>query len=189
MNLVSAFWWRTKTLPTIQGDVPHVGSNATKLSNVEKLHYLREALTGKVAPFFDDVPITDCACDSAWKRVLEKFYNLREIVKAHFDAVFALQPITSETRLPALYNLFEGCVRNLQSAGENVESSILTYLPYSKIDNCTRRDFIDTATTSDESKFYLYQDISLFVAKRAVVIEGTQQNLSLIHISEPTRPY
>nr|CAI5848850.1 unnamed protein product [Callosobruchus analis] len=116
--------------------------NNNRLSNVEKLHYLRSCLRGEAAKVVCSLKTTDANYSVAWQLIKERFENKRAIVNQHLKCLFELPNIhrsSAEALRQFSYNVVKE-IRCLESLGEpiNTWDSIMLYLLSSKIDNGTR---------------------------------------------------
>nr|CAI5857751.1 unnamed protein product [Callosobruchus analis] len=116
--------------------------NNNRLSNVEKLHYLRSCLRGEAAKVVCSLKTTDANYSVAWQLIKERFEDKRTIVNQHLKCLFELPNIhrsSAEALRQFSYNVVKE-IRCLESLGEpiNTWDSIMLYLLSSKIDNGTR---------------------------------------------------
>lgn len=151
--------------------------NDPNRSGVEKLSYLKEAMTGKVENSLKDVQLTEAAYLETWERLCERYDNVCAVVKAHLKDLFKVEKIKYESQLPELLDSFEIPLRNLKASGEKTNdwSSILAFMLYTRLDSRTQREFENSIDESNK-KFYTYEQLQSFVSKRAIVVEERESD-------------
>lgn len=144
----------------------------TEYSNVQKLYYLKQALTGKAAVVLRDCELNDEAYNEAWAYFLERYESKRAIVRNLFCKLGKLQPIRDETGIRELADEVKAVIRGLKVAGEEVNDSFsryITYLVTSKLDPVTAKDW-ENYTCSDET-YPTFGKLFKFLQGRSFVVE------------------
>lgn len=70
------------------------------LPALDKLYYLKGALTGKAEKLIRDIPISDENFEVAWKTILEHFEDKLSIIKSHFSVLFSIKRINTGKEIP-----------------------------------------------------------------------------------------
>jgi len=86
-----------------------------RLTNVERLHYLKTCLVGEASSILKNTAITDANYQSAWNELEERYDNPRAIANAHLRAMLDLTPMKQESasELKRIYSFMKETVRAL----------------------------------------------------------------------------
>ncbi|XP_011268073.1 uncharacterized protein LOC105258504 [Camponotus floridanus] len=93
------------TLPKFSGDyhswpsflfTSMIVSNADLLF-VEKLHYLKNHVTGEAARRISNLAVTEDNFGPAWDALVARYENKRVLMSAYLDRLFGLQPLTRKS--------------------------------------------------------------------------------------------
>lgn len=108
------------------------------IAAVQKLQYLRLALSGSAAQLINSLEITDVNYQVTWELLTKRFENKRLIVQSHLSKLFAAQRLEKEsaTDLRCFYDTFTRHLGALKAVGEKVDSwsTLLVFLAASKLD-------------------------------------------------------
>lgn len=76
------------------------------LSNVERIHYLQNALTGEAALLLQNIPPTATNFTRAWETLTDQYQNLRILVNVQISNLCKLKSMTKESvsELKELFN-------------------------------------------------------------------------------------
>ena len=91
--------------PSFQGLFRSLVVRETALTNAERLHYLRGALTGDAALLLRNIPESEENFEAAWELLQERYENTRLMVKAQLNTIFGLPAFARESG-PELKRLF-----------------------------------------------------------------------------------
>ncbi|XP_029163718.1 uncharacterized protein LOC114936567 [Nylanderia fulva] len=121
-----------------------IASNVVLL-NVQKLHYLRSALTGEAAKVIDSLEISNDNYAVAWNLLKQRFENKRLIVQYLIQKLLDIPAITKESHAD-LRQLVDNISQYTQSSiklGQPVESwsTIIIHIILPKIDKGSRREW------------------------------------------------
>lgn len=107
------------------------------LPNVQKLHYLRSALTGEAAKVINSLEITNDNYAVAWNLLKQRFENKRLIVQYLIQMLFDIPAITRESYadLRQLVDNISQYTQSLTKLGQPVEnwSTMIIHIILSKI--------------------------------------------------------
>jgi hypothetical protein len=116
------------------------------LSNVDKLQYLKAALSGEPARVIQAVAITDKNYDTAWKKLIDRYEDKKGIILKHIKSLFELPPVQKESFL-SLRQLADDtsihleAIENLDVENHKLQDRLLIHLMCSKLDNGTKREW------------------------------------------------
>ncbi|UYV84527.1 hypothetical protein LAZ67_X002476 [Cordylochernes scorpioides] len=91
----------------------------TTLSDIQKLQYLHSSLKGDAARIIKGFPITENNYNQAWKTLIERYDNKREIIFSQLDKIFKIK-LYKISASKAMYELLDICnesLRNLETIG------------------------------------------------------------------------
>lgn len=91
---------------------------------VEKLHYLKNNVTGEAARRISNFAITADNFSRAWDALVARYQNKRVLVGAYFEKLFSLKPITKKSahELKELIATVNETIGGLQALGAPTES-------------------------------------------------------------------
>lgn len=114
-----------------------------KLSNCQKLHYLKANLDDEAAELIKNYPVTDLNYAEAWTVFQNRFSNKRFIIDAHLKPLFNLPKHNTETAtgLRLLRDKSAEILRCLNALEQPTQhwGTIIIYLLVSKFDKTTHR--------------------------------------------------
>lgn len=146
--------------------------NNPDFSNVQKLYYLKQALTGKAAIVLQDCDLAEDAYPEAWAYFLNRFESKRAITRNFFVKLTNLQPIRSEAGIRHMLDQVMAIIRGLKVAGEHVDESFSRYIAFlvcSKLDGATAKDWENYTCT--EVQYPKFEDLFKFLQGRTFVAE------------------
>ena len=105
-----------------------------KLSDVEKLSYLKDRLKGKALDCIKGLPITNASYGVAKKNLQDRFGNPQQSVEAHYEALMKMPNCSSTTTsLRSFYDSLETHLRSLEALAQDTTSTLLVTLVLDKI--------------------------------------------------------
>ncbi|XP_029165665.1 uncharacterized protein LOC114936590 [Nylanderia fulva] len=124
------------------------------LSAVQKMHYLKQGLSGEPERLIRNFGVTSENFESAWQKLCDRYNNKRLLVTAHLSALVDIASAKTETATE-VQRVFDGVseIRTfLHHLGRPVErwDDWLVYLTVSKLDTATRRDWERLTNTERE---------------------------------------
>ncbi|XP_070153665.1 uncharacterized protein [Polyergus mexicanus] len=130
-----------------------IASNIS-LPNVQKLHYLRSALTGEAAKMISSLEITNDNYVIAWNLLKQRFENKRLIVQYLIQMLLDIPAIIKEshTDLRVLVDNIVQYTQSLIKFGQPVESwsTIIIHILLPKIDKGSRREWESKRSTIEQ---------------------------------------
>ena len=139
------FAGKHKDWPSFQGLFRSLVVRDTTLTDAERLHYLRGALTGDAELLLRNMPESEENFEVAWQLLQDRYDNQRLMVKAQMNTIFGLPTITRESG-PELKRLFYtvcDSVKALEAMKRPYDASgdWLIHLIVERIDPQSRRDW------------------------------------------------
>ena len=143
-----------------------------KYSNPEKMILLRQSLKGEAEKLLSD-STNDLSYPEAWGVVCEWFENRFLIVNALFRDLFALKPIKDSSAVRSLLLEVDSILRGLKSAGQETEhwGSLLQYFVSSKLDDETRRDWLNSCDVT--AAYPQFTELKKFLISRCHTAEAS----------------
>lgn len=91
-----------------------------QLTDIDRFSYLKSALSGEALLEIESVELSSANYSVAWKALESRYENKKLIVKAHLDALFAVEGLKRESYdgLNNLISTFEKNLQMLQKIGE-----------------------------------------------------------------------
>lgn len=155
--------------------------NEDKLTNLQKLYYLKSCLTGEAANIISTLVIDENNYKIALDLLVDRYNNKKLIIKNHLNALFDIENISKPTS-HTIRNLIDKTNLNIkilkqQSLPTDHWDVIIIHLMLSKLDFATRKDWEhinndDIPTLSDFIKF---------LTKRCQSIESLERDR--LHVS------
>ncbi|XP_055604061.1 uncharacterized protein LOC129752297 [Uranotaenia lowii] len=143
------------------------------LTSMDKFTYLRSSLQGDALKEINNIELSEANYDVAWKTLQVRYENKKLIVKAHLDALFALEPLKKENYdgLNFLISEFEKNLMMLQKIGEPTKSwsTILVYMLCSRLDSATLRQW---ETHYGSKEVPTYEELLLFLQGHCSVLQS-----------------
>ena len=115
------------------------------LSNIQKFHYLNDALSGDAARVIQSLGVSDANYDLAWKSLLDRFEDERSLIHFHLSSLFNL-PVLTKGTFVALRQLIDDTSNNLmalKSLGEDTDAwdTVIIHMLTTKLDFVTKREW------------------------------------------------
>lgn len=133
------------------------------LTNVQRLYYLKEALTGQTENLISDIELTDINYETACGNVQERYNKKYLLVMALLDKVFKLPPMMQNDPNSAR-RLLDSTTQKILSLS-NIErpsvhwDDILVYITITKLDEVSKEEWNKlTANVKDVPKCNEMQD-------------------------------
>ncbi|UYV66842.1 hypothetical protein LAZ67_4003054 [Cordylochernes scorpioides] len=139
----------------------------TTLSDIQKLQYLHSSLKGDAARIIKGFPITENNYNQAWKTLIERYDNKREIIFSQLDKIFKIKLYKKSTS-KAMYELLDICnesLRNLETIG--LERNEM------KLDTPIRQQW---ELSNDNQEMPSYQRFISFLEKQAQFLMNTMKD-------------
>ncbi|XP_077272382.1 uncharacterized protein LOC143902973 isoform X1 [Temnothorax americanus] len=117
--------------PTYRDLFKAVIYDSQRLTDVEKLHYLRLSLEGPPAQLISGLPLTGDSLKPSWEMLVDRYENKRLLIQSYLDQLFASStPVQKNAKaLDKLLNTFKEGIKGLQSLGvsQDLGDCVLVY--------------------------------------------------------------
>ncbi|XP_062535153.1 uncharacterized protein LOC134204342 [Armigeres subalbatus] len=147
--------------------------NNVQLTAIDKFTYLRSSVFGDALQEVSSVDLSGDNYEVAWKALEKKYENKKLIVKAHLDAIFAVEPVRRENfeALNHLINEFDRNLQMLNKIGENTAnwSTILAHSLCSRLDVTTLRLWESHHNSKDVPR---YDELIEFLRDHCLVLQS-----------------
>lgn len=142
-----------KWLPFRDTFISMVHSNET-LPSIDKLHYLRWALTGDAYRLVESLEVTDANYTIAWGIISKRYKGNKAIIQHHVQALINLPTISKEshTSLRQLVDTAQQHINTLKRLGQPTDNwdTLLIQLFLPKLDSSTRREWESERANKEE---------------------------------------
>ena len=160
------------------------------LSRVQKLQYLKSALTDEALESIEALETTQANYEVAWTLLKKRYENKKLIINTHLKELFELQQLAKSSSHITLRRLIDSVrthMRALESLGQPVEqwSTILIYLVASKLDYTTRRDWKLYAVKDDPENLPTMDNLFEFLTQRSHTLELVEGSKSKQDTGQP----
>ncbi|XP_062556585.1 uncharacterized protein LOC134221410 [Armigeres subalbatus] len=143
------------------------------VSQFAKFTYLRSSLSGDALQEVSSIDLSAANYTVAWKALEGRYENKKLIVKAHLDALFAVDSLKKETYegLNQLIGDFEKNLQMLEKIGEKPSdwSTILAYMVCTRLDLATLRQWETHHNSKEVAK---YRDLMDFLKSHCSVLQS-----------------
>lgn len=130
--------------PTYQ-DLFNALVHNTKLTNVQKLHYLKTSVSGEAELLLRHIQITDSNYKQAWESLEKRFGNKKMIVNSLLKRLFCQKKIInhSASQIKTLLDTTTECINSLNNLKINTESwdPMIIFLVGQKLDTELLKDW------------------------------------------------
>ena len=153
-----------------------VVDSRSNLAPVQKLQYLKSCLKEEAATLVKNLSLNDANYPIAISSLKARYENVKNIRKAHFDAIFNVSSVTKKNayNLRKLIAVFDENLKALENLNEPVNqwNSWLVYLLKKKLDSDTRFEWEKlTASVVNPTYKQMYD----FVAEYAYALEASEE--------------
>lgn len=172
-----------------------------RLSNAQKLQYLKEALTGPAAQLIRHITISDANYAEAYDLLVKRYNKRKHVVTALIRTVMEHSPVvnSSLSQIRSLVNTTNEVTRSLKALGAEFETRDpwIMYILLEKLDTETKKCWSQKVVESDED--LSLDDFVMFVENRCDALEScgdqdvkqkskissTRSSVSALHSSTP----
>lgn len=141
------------------------------LKPVQKLYFLKQAMTGDAATLLKDHSIQDGAYESAFKYIEERYYNRRALIATHFHDLLELPNITFATLRESLDRV-NAIIRGLKICNMQTEkmSPLIVFTIVRKLPEQLRIDWENSL--HDYSTYPSFDSLANFLQNRCFAYES-----------------
>ncbi|XP_055604125.1 uncharacterized protein LOC129752361 [Uranotaenia lowii] len=151
--------------------------NNDQLSPIDKFTYLRSSVTDEALQEISSIELTAANYQVAWNVLEKRYENKKLIVKAHLDALFAIEPIRREhsESLNRLISDFDKNLQMLDKIGEKTESwsTLLAHMVSMRLDPVTLRQW---ETHHNSKEVPTYANLMNFLRDQCLVLQSLVAN-------------
>lgn len=150
-----------------------IHSNAS-LNDIQRLQYLKAALTGDASELISSLEISDSNYKVAWNILRQRYDNKRVIVHNHVKALMELPSMTKEN-LGELRQIVDGATKHIQALEAlkrptSQWDDLLVNILSSKLDTLTLREWQTSLTGTDPPT---YKQFGEFITHRCQMLKAT----------------
>lgn len=150
----------------------------SQMTTIEEFQRLRKALSGSVAAFITNVPITEANYLEVWTDIKTHYDNPRRTVASHVQAILDLNTVNTarSSDLRTILDHFKSHMRALRTAGQGSNAKVFQmHVLLSKLDPFSRKKWeAELSTTEDIPKLQYLYDV---IEKRIRVLEVKSENV------------
>ncbi|XP_071578378.1 uncharacterized protein [Temnothorax nylanderi] len=151
-----------------------------RLTDVEKLHYLRLLLEGTPAQLISGLPLTGDSLQPSWEMLVDRYENKRLLIQSYLDQLFVSStPVQKNAAsLDKLLNTFKEGMKGLQSLGvlQDLGDCILVYQLSRQLDRQSKEQWeTSLGATRDYPRF---EQLERFLTSRARARERIESTAS-----------
>jgi len=148
----------------------------TSLTNTEKLIHLQRSLNGEAARVIQTLALTDGNYNIAWKALIERYQNEKELLFATMNKIFSQPQITpqSASSIRSLVDTTKNAIRTFTMLKGTIDH-VFVYLMYMKLDSSTKELLLQQ---TDAKKIPDLEKIYDFLEQRgmAIATSGTSSS-------------
>ncbi|XP_055591566.1 uncharacterized protein LOC129743554 [Uranotaenia lowii] len=152
-------------------------NNNSQLSPIDKFSYLRSSVTDEALQEISSIEMTAANFQVAWNALEKRYENRKLIVKAHLDALFAIEPMRRENceSLNRLISDFDKNLQMLSKIGEQPEnwSTLLAHMVCMRLDAVTLRQWETHHNSKEVPK---YEKVMDFLRDQCLVLQSLLSN-------------
>ncbi|XP_075990232.1 uncharacterized protein LOC142985872 [Anticarsia gemmatalis] len=156
----------------------------TKLSDIEKFHYLKTSVTGEAASLLKHIQPTSANYIQAWESLTHRYNNKRIIVNALLKRLFALKKCShqSAVQLKVLLDTTSEIINSLKNLNVNTDSwdPLIVFLVVQKLDPESHKEWEQAAYSVNSEDLSTWKDLREF-------LEATFRALELVTPASSTR--
>lgn len=140
-------------------------ADKTKISNVQKLYYLKSSLTGKAAERIKNLTINDTNYHEAWSMLVKRYDNERILLSAHMRKLLSC-PSASKRSVDEILRLLDATNESIR-AFMNMDRPVglwdewLVHILVHKLDPVTREAW--ESSLNDSLTFPAFDDLASFL--------------------------
>ncbi|XP_077266378.1 uncharacterized protein LOC143899733 [Temnothorax americanus] len=147
------------------------------LRDINKLQYLRAALSGEAISVLSLLEISDANYEVAWNLLKRRYDDKRAIVHNHIGSIVDL-PVMTKKNVSELRQITDGATRHVQALTAlkrpiNAWDDLLVYIISSKLDTNTSREW---ESSLEDSELPTLKKLFDFLSHRCRVLEATSKS-------------
>lgn len=151
-----------------------------KFSNIQKFHYLEDALEGKAAKIIESMGVSEENYAAAWEKIKKRYEDSGELIHHHVSGLFKLPVVTSNSPddLRDLIDSFENHVASLKSLEQPVQhwDTLLIYLLSTKLSTSMKTSW--EKKLADDPKLKTKDGMIAFLESECKVLKRSDKGVS-----------
>lgn len=161
----------------------------SRLTNIEKFHYLISTVSGMASSIVCALPLTDTNYTLAWEALHDAFDNKRLLITNHLDIIFRFTPMSTETLtgLKLFLTTFQENIAAITALEvKDFASFLLFYIASRVLPISTKRLFEIEQHANDEPDI---MSLLKFIQTRCQILQNTSVSIPIKHNSvAPRKP-
>ncbi|XP_071647546.1 uncharacterized protein [Temnothorax longispinosus] len=154
--------------------------DSQRLTDMEKLHYLRLSLEGPPAQLISGLPLTADSLKPSWEMLVDRYENKRLLIQSYLDQLFASStPVQKNAAaLDKLLNTFKEGIKGLQVLGvsQDLGDCILVYQLSRQLNRQTKEQWETSLGATRE--YPRFDQLEQFLTSRARALERIESTAS-----------
>lgn len=140
------------------------------ISDIEKYHDLKASLVGEAAKCIESLQLSNQNYAIAWKTLVDRFDNKKQIIKNHIRSILNLSNINKNTLRDSVDNITKD-VRALKACNEPVDTwdTLLIGIITAKFENKLNEDWESIMADTESPK---YEHLINFLTKKCKIFEA-----------------
>lgn len=157
----------------------------SKLSEVEKLHYLKTTLAGEAASLLKHIQVIGANYMQAWETLNHRYNNKRLIVNALLKRLFGMKKCTTQSaaQLKILLDTASEIINSLNNLKVATDSwdPVIIFLVVQKLDPESHKEWEQAAYSVNSEKLSTWKELREF-------LEATYRTLELVNPTTSAKP-
>lgn len=146
-----------------------------KLSDVEKLHYLKSSIAGEAASLLKHIQVTGANYMQAWETLNHRYNNKRLIVNALLKRLFALKKCNTQSaqQLKTLLDTTTEIINSLNNLKVSTNSwdPLIIFLVVQKLDSESHKDWEEAAYSVNSEELSTWEKLREFLEAKFRMLE------------------
>ncbi|XP_049308677.1 uncharacterized protein LOC125777630 [Bactrocera dorsalis] len=153
--------------------------NNSTLTDLERLHYLRVAVTGPALELISHIPVTETAFSTTWTALKERYGNKRVLIDAQLAHLLQEHSATQKQKesaefLQQLISGVDSALNALALIGQSTDNwdCLVVYSTIKQLSSRTRE--LWESSVSNQATYPTYTQLKDFISQRARTLENTE---------------
>lgn len=161
--------------PTFQDLFLSLIHNNLSLTNVMKLHFLKNSVSGEALSLLKNISITDQNYTQAWNILKERYGNKRIIVNTIMKRLFSQKKIYAQTasQIKSLLDTTSECLNSLRNLEISIDTwdPMIVYMVVLKLDTETHKDWEEHSFKGSSNELPTWRDLRGFLETKFRTLE------------------
>lgn len=165
-------------------------SSSQQLSNIEKLHYLKNSISGSAANIISGLPMTEETFNEAWEKLVQKYENKRKLIFSHVTNIMTdIKPsrnTSTSVHLNALVDQVDTALRAIRLLNQSTENwdVLLIHQVVKQLDDITRERW--ESSLENNQIMPTYAQLKEFIVVRIRTLENLEPSSTSQRSSQST---